>query len=97
MFLSINNGIAMKSKYRNLASLLHEPLKWWKPLTIITYQYHSTYLPTTVKALIARVNNWTKQFHCAHVIGDIIPLSVLFKFAMQLIETLLDANQKFQP
>lgn len=31
------------------------------------------------------------------MIGDIIPLSVLFKFAMQLIETLLDANQKFQP
>mgnify|MGYP001855500365 CR=1 FL=1 len=50
-----------------------------------------------MKALIARVNNWTKQFQWAHVIGDIIPLSVLFKFAMQLIETLLDANQKFQP
>lgn len=32
-----------------------------------------------------------------HVICDIMPLSVLFKFAMQLIETLLDANQKFQP
>lgn len=43
------------------------------------------------------INESTKFHHASYNHWYFAPLRVLFKFSMQLIETLLDANQKFQP
>lgn len=45
-----------------------------------------------------RVYKWVyRTQHTSYNHWYFAPLRVLFKFSMQLIETLLDANQKFQP